>query len=158
MFFILLLIVLIGFHLTKERMLEEQQERLDKELLDYVEKLELMHDELASFRHDYMNILLTLDEGVRNQSLTLIEQVYYNVIAPTSKLINNHELDIVKLSRVHVPEVKSVLSVKVITAQHQTIEEVVSTKDKVLQVAFFETGEHQYFIVRNSCNQEEVDM
>src|SRR5690625_2198633 len=34
LFFILLLMVLIGSHLTKERLLEEQQDRLDKELLE----------------------------------------------------------------------------------------------------------------------------
>src|SRR5690625_3347449 len=50
LFFILLLIVIVGSHLGKERLIEEQQRRLDQEMLDYVEKLELTHDELASFR------------------------------------------------------------------------------------------------------------
>ncbi|MEI4831595.1 GHKL domain-containing protein [Bacillus sp. FJAT-53711] len=190
LFFVLLLIVLISSHLTKEKILEEHQERLDKELLDYVEKLELMHDELASFRHDYMNVLLALEEGVRTKNVTQIEHVYYDVIAPTSKLINNRELDIVKLSRVNIPEVKSVLSVKVVTSQQQqvnvmidipqtietiampvvtfiraisilldnAIEETVRSKDKMLQIAFFEMEERQYFIVRNSCKHEEIDL
>ncbi|CEH31152.1 Histidine kinase [Aneurinibacillus migulanus] len=182
--------MLISWHLTKEKILEEHQEHLDKELLDYVEKLEFMHDELASFRHDYMNVLLALEEGVRTKNLTQIEQVYYDVIAPTSKLINNRELDIVKLSRVNIPEVKSVLSVKVVTSQQQqvkvmvdipqtietiampvvtfiraisilldnAIEETVRSKDKMLQVAFFEMEERQYFIVRNSCRHKAIDL
>lgn len=189
LFFVLLLMVLIGSHLTKERMLEEQQDRLDKELLDYVGKLELLHDELASFRHDYLNVLLALDEGVRTKNITLIEQVYRDVIAPTSKLMNNRELDIVKLSRIAVPEVKSVLSVKVAAAQQQVkvmvdipqpiqeiampmisfiraisilvdnaMEEAVSSKEKLLQLAFFEKEECQYFIVRNSCRHEAIDL
>lgn len=190
LFFILLLIVLIGSHLGKERLIEEQQERLDQEMLDYVEKLELTHDELASFRHDYLNVLSSLDEGVRNKDLQQIEQVYYDVIAPTSKLINNQELDIVKLSRVMIPEVKSVLSVKVISAQQQqikvsidiptvieevkmpvtdfiraisvlldnAIEEAVYSEEKVLQIAFFEKDRCQYFIVKNSCQQEMIDL
>ncbi|GED17988.1 GHKL domain-containing protein [Aneurinibacillus migulanus] len=190
LFFVLLLILLISWHLTKEKILEEHQEHLDKELLDYVEKLEFMHDELASFRHDYMNVLLALEEGVRTKNLTQIEQVYYDVIAPTSKLINNRELDIVKLSRVNIPEVKSVLSVKVVTSQQQqvkvmvdipqtietiampvvtfiraisilldnAIEETVRSKDKMLQVAFFEMEERQYFIVRNSCRHKAIDL
>lgn len=190
LFFVLLLMVLIGSHLTKERMLEEQQERLDKELLDYVGKLELLHDELASFRHDYLNVLLALDEGVRTKNITLIEQVYRDVIAPTSKLMNNRELDIVKLSRIAVPEVKSVLSVKVVAAQQQQVkvmvdipqpiqeiampmisfiraisilvdnamEEAVCSKEKLLQLAFFEKEECQYFIVRNSCRHEAIDL
>src|SRR5699024_9682301 len=121
LFFILLVSVQIGSYLGIERLLEEQQARLDQEILDYVEKLELTHDELASFRHDYLNVLSSLDEGVRNKDLQQIEQVYYDVIAPTSRLINNQELDIVKLSCVKIPEVKSVLSVKVISAQQQQI-------------------------------------
>ncbi|MFH7428728.1 hypothetical protein RA281_27955, partial [Pseudomonas syringae pv. tagetis] len=75
-----------------------------------------MHDELATFRHDYINILLALGEGVRSKNLEQIEHVFNDVIAPTSKLINNRELDIIKLSRITIPEVKSVLSVKVISA------------------------------------------
>lgn len=190
LFFLLLLIVLIGSHLTKERILEEQQERLDKELLDYVRKLELMHDELASFRHDYINVLLALDEGVRTKNIKQIEQIYQDVIAPTSKLINNRELEIVKLSRIAVPEIKSMLSVKVIAAQRQqlnvmidipeaieevamptisfirvisilvdnAIEEAVHSKEKVLQLAFFEIERLQYFIVKNSSKHENIDL
>ena len=190
LFFILLLIVVIGSHLGKERLVEEQQERLDREMLDYVEKLELTHDELASFRHDYLNVLSSLDEGVRNKDLQQIEQVYYDVVAPTARLINNQELDIVKLSRVTIPEVKSVLSVKVISAQQQqikvsidipsviegvkmpvidfirsisvlldnAIEEAVHSEEKVLQIAFFEMDCCQYFIVKNSCQQEMIDL
>lgn len=189
-FFILLLIVLIGSHLAKERILEEQQKRLDKELLDYVGKLELMHDELASFRHDYINVLLTLDEGVRTKNIEQIARVYEDVIAPTSKLMDNHELGIVKLSRISVPEVKSMLHVKVTIAEQQQVkvmvdipdvieeiampmisfiriisilvdnamEEAVLSKEKVMQLAFFEMENLQYFVVRNSCQQTEIDL
>lgn len=135
LFFILLLMVLIGSHLTKERLLEEQQDRLDKELLDYVERLEIMHDELASFRHDYVNVLLTLDEGVRTKNMAQIEQIYKEVIAPTSKVINNQELDIIKLSHIHVPEVKSLLSVKLIDAQRQNIQVMIDIPQPIEEIS-----------------------
>lgn len=190
LFLIFLLIVLIGSHLTKERLLESHQDRLDEELLDYVQKLEKMYDELASFRHDYMNVLLTLDEGVRTKDIVQIEQIYHEVVAPTSILINNRELDIVKLSHIHIPEVKSMLSVKLITAQQHHIqvmadvpepiektfipmidfiriisilvdngiEEAVHSKDKIVQLSFFEWEESQYFVVRNSYVDREIDL
>ena len=66
----------------------------------------------ASFRHDYMNVLLSLEEGIRTKNVKEIEQVYYDVVAPTLKHINDHELDIAKLSRVQIPEVRSVLERK----------------------------------------------
>lgn len=190
LFLILLLIAIIGAHLAKERLVEAQQNQLEKERLDYVEKLELMHEELASFRHDYVNVLLALDTGVRMKDLQQIEQIYYNVIAPTSQLINNQELDLTKFSYITIPEVKSVLSVKVIAAQQQrlqvvvdipqrietirmpvvdfirvisilldnAIEESIQSEEKELHIAFFEMEGQQYFIVKNSCQQESMDL
>lgn len=190
LFFILLLMVLISSHLTKEQIVQEQQERLDAELLDYVEKLEILHDELAGFRHDYVNVLLTLDEGVRTQNIKQVEKVYYDVIAPTSELINNREFDIVKLSEIQIPEVKSILSVKLIEAQQQNIqvmidiphtisevtmpivtfiriisilldngiEEAMYSKEKMLQIAFFEMEDRQYFVVGNSSQHQTIDL
>lgn len=121
LFFILLLIVIIGSHLAKERLLQDQQEQLDKEMLNYVEKLELAHEELASFRHDYINILTSLDEGIRTSNLEEIKKVYKNTIAPTAKVMTNQELDITKLSNILIPEVKSVLSVKITVAHQQHV-------------------------------------
>ncbi|MGH0597574.1 GHKL domain-containing protein [Bacillus mycoides] len=131
LFFILLLIVLLSSHLAKEKLVEEHEKRLDKELLDYVEKLESMHDELASFRHDYINVLLALEAGIRTKNVNEIAQVYYGVITPTLKLINDHELDIAKLSRINIPEVRSVLRAKVGTAQQQQIKVMLDIPEKI---------------------------
>lgn len=127
--------LLIGSHLSKEKLIEEQQSLLDKELLDYVDKLEVMHDELASFRHDYINVLFTLDEGVRTRDIKQIEEIYYKVITPTSKLINNRELDLVKLSQVNILEVKSLLSVKLIDAQQRGIQVMIDIPKPVEKIA-----------------------
>lgn len=64
-----------------------------------------------------------------------IEQVYYEVITPTLKLINDHELDIAKLSRIHIPEVKSVLRAKVGTAQQQQIKVMLDIPEKIATVS-----------------------
>ncbi|MFB6732180.1 GHKL domain-containing protein [Bacillus mobilis] len=134
-FLLLVIIVLISSHLSKAKLQEEHEKRLDKELLDYVEKLEDMHDELASFRHDYMNVLLSLEEGIRTKNVKEIEQVYYDVIAPTLKTINDHELDIAKLSRILIPEVRSVLRVKVGTAQQQQIKVMLDIPENIERVS-----------------------
>lgn len=187
---VMLLLILLSSHITKKRLLEEQQVRLDKELLDYVKKLEVLHDELATFRHDYINLLLALDEGVRTRNIDLVERVYYEVIQPTSTIINDQELEIVKLSHIVVPEVKSILSVKLLEAHQQqvkvtvdipyrieeiamplvpfirsisilmdnAIEEAVQSREKILEVAFFEVEKCQYFVVRNSCSQQQIDL
>lgn len=134
LFMILLLMAIVGSYLAKERFMEEQAERLNAERLDYVEKLEYMHADLANFRHDYMNILMALDTSVKAKNLQQIERIYYEVIAPTSDLMNNHELDIVKLASIKIPEVKSVLSVKVIAAQQQGIKVMIDIPQTIEKI------------------------
>jgi len=135
LFLVLLIVFLISSHLAKEQLIEEQQQKLDHELLNYVEKLEVLHDELASFRHDYINLLLSLDDGIRTKNMTQIEQVYRDTIAPTSQSINDKEFELVKLSRITIPEVKSVISVKVITAQQHNIAVLIDIPEKIDTIA-----------------------
>lgn len=125
LFLILLLIAIVTSYLAKEQFMQEQREVLNEERLDYVEKLEYMHADLVSFRHDYMNLLLALETSIQAKDLQQIEKVYYDVIAPTSELMNDHELDLVKLASLKIPEVKSVLSVKVIAAQQKGIKVII---------------------------------
>lgn len=121
LFLLLMLIFIISFQISKQHLAEEHEKQLHKQLMDYVGKLEEMHDELTTFRHDYVNILLSLEDGVRTKNFEQIERVYREVIAPTSLIINNQELEITKLSRVGLPEIKSVLSVKLISAQQKKL-------------------------------------
>lgn len=121
LFLVILLLFFLSSHLSKEKMQLEHKRNTDKELLDYMEKLEVMHEELASFRHDYLNLMLSLDQGVRNRDMSQIEQVYRDVIKPASERINHAEYELVKLARIRVPALKSILSIKIIAAQRKGI-------------------------------------
>ena len=135
LFFLLLTVLLVSWQIAKDRMAERQQQLLDDELLAYVGKLEAVHDEFISFRHDYLNVLLTLDEGVRQKNLALIEDVYKNSVAPTSEQLKLREYDLLKLSRIAVPEVKSVIAVKVMTAYQQHVDVTIDIPETVESVA-----------------------
>ena len=190
LFLLLMITFIISFQRSKQQLVEEHEQRLHEQLMDYVGKLEEMHDELATFRHDYVNILLSLEDSIRTKNLEQIEHVYREIIKPTSLIINNQELEITKLSRVAFPEIKSILSVKLLSAHQKklhvsidipqpieqlfipnnqflrmisilldnAIEEAVQTEEKLLQVALFEVNDRQYFIVRNSSKQQNINL
>ena len=189
-FLLLMITFIISFQRSNQQLVEEHEQRLHEQLMDYVGKLEEMHDELATFRHDYVNILLSLEDGIRTKNFEQIEHVYREIIKPTSLIINNQELEITKLSRVAIPEIKSLLSVKLLSAQQKklhvsvdipetieqlylpvnsfirmlsilvdnAIEEAVQTEEKLLQIALFEINDCQYFIVRNSSKQQNINL
>lgn len=135
LFFILMLVLLISWQVAKDRLADQNQQQLDEEMLAYINKLEKINDEFISFRHDYLNVLQTLDEGVRQKDLALIEDVYTKVVAPTSEQLKLREFDLLKLSNIHVPEVKSVIGVKVMSAYRQDLEVMIDIPEPVETVA-----------------------
>ncbi len=133
-FLLLMITFIISFQRSKQQLVEEHEKRLHEQLMDYVEKLEEMHDELATFRHDYVNILLSLEDGIRTKNLEQIEHVYREIIKPTSLIINNQELEITKLSRVAIPEIKSILSVKLLSAQQKRLHVSIDIPETIEQL------------------------
>lgn len=134
--FILLVCLLIFYvYMGQEKMRQIVQETNDQELFHYTAELEKNHEVLASFRHDYLNILLTLDEGIRKKDLALLEQVYYDTIQPTFDLINDQALDLIKLSHIQIPSIKSLLSVKITEAQQKQVTVLVDIPNSIGDVS-----------------------
>lgn len=118
---VLLLVLIIKMYITKERLIEQHAKTEYEQLITYVEKLEFLHDELSSFRHDYTNLLLSLEQSIKNEDIEQIKKIYASTIVPTVSVLNLQQLELTKLARVEQPELKSLLSVKVLTAQRHSI-------------------------------------
>ncbi|ALS00941.1 hypothetical protein ATZ33_06025 [Enterococcus silesiacus] len=123
-----------SFKLSNKKRLVKQKESEYYEMQRYTEKLEILHEELATFRHDYLNVLLSLDESIRSKDLKQIQQVYNEIIKPTSKIISNKELELTKLTKIKILEIKSVLSVKVIDACQQDLNVTVDIPREINQI------------------------
>lgn len=118
---VLLLIMTVVTYKSKELLIEQHEQFRQQQLLAYVEKLEFLHDELATFRHDYANLLLSFEEAIRTNDVKHVKQIYEQTIAPTAQLINHQQLELTKLSRIMQPELKSLLSMKVLFAQKKAL-------------------------------------
>ena len=169
-------------YISKERFIERQQKREQQQFQAYVEKLEFLHDELATFRHDYVNILVSLEQSIVARDWAQVEQVYTQTIAPTKEIVDAKQLAITKLTNMKCIEVKSLVSMKVIEAQKKGIDlqvdmpmpinaiplampdylRIVSVlldnaieatpKDQSIQFSCFEHADQFYTIVRNDCH------
>lgn len=118
---VLMLIISMNMYRSRAQLIEQHEKKMHEQLMDYVRKLEFMHDELATFRHDYMNLLLSMGEAVRTEDVQQMKQIYEGIIAPTTAIVNHQQLELTKLSRAMIPEVKAVLSVKIVTAQQRKL-------------------------------------
>lgn len=108
----------------KEKQALEIQELKDKQLTDlgrYSRHVESLYKEIRSFRHDYTNILISLNEAIKDQDIVAIRTIYQGVIADSDRKFYDGKYDIARLSNIQNPAVKSLLSSKMLEAQKKGI-------------------------------------
>ncbi|MGQ7358446.1 sensor histidine kinase [Streptococcus suis] len=108
----------------KEKQDKEIQELKDKQLADlgrYSRHIESLYKEIRSFRHDYTNILVSLNEAIKAEDIVAIRTIYHEVIADSDRKFYDGKYDIARLSNIQNPAVKSLLSSKMLEAQKKGI-------------------------------------
>lgn len=133
-FCLLILIIILDSKRAANQELIEQEEKSNLDYLNYVHELEHSYQELASFRHDYQNILLALDEGIQAGDLEQVKKVYEETIAPTSEIFKQGQNELVKLKHIKNSEVRSLFRVKVLNAQAKNIEAVLDIPGDVKEI------------------------
>ncbi|MQP97297.1 GHKL domain-containing protein [Streptococcus mitis] len=108
----------------KEKQDREIQDLKDKQLTDlgrYSRHVESLYKEIRSFRHDYTNILISLNEAIKEEDIVAIRSIYQEVIADSDKKFYDGKYDIARLSNIKNDAVKSLLSSKMLEAQKKSI-------------------------------------
>ncbi|NQK17500.1 GHKL domain-containing protein [Streptococcus suis] len=105
----------------KEKELQNLKDRQVADLSQYSNHVESLYREIRSFRHDYTNILVSLNEAIKDEDISLIRSIYNSVIADSDKKFYKGKYDIARLSNIQNPAMKSILSAKMIEAQQKGI-------------------------------------
>lgn len=113
--------VLINDHKTKEY----------SQLKDYTNMIENMYSDLRSFKHDYLNILSTLEGYIKNENIAELKNYYYRDLLPGSNEIVNKDLSISLLSHIKINPLKALLSAKINTAHSQGINVTIEIMDDI---------------------------
>jgi len=109
--------------LTITYMLRRQKERLKYELeRQYILDVEQRQLEIRRFRHDYVNVLLTLSRFFEEEDLQGMKAYFDEEIMPTGRFLREQNIELGNLANLNVPEVKSLCSVKIMEAQSHDIE------------------------------------
>lgn len=123
-FIVFVCVLLFLNYRVKEKQNIELQSIKDRQLADmsmYSQHVESLYREIRSFRHDYTNILVSLNESIKAEDIKQIRQVYDSVIADSDKKFYKDTYDIARLSNIQNDAMKSVLSSKLIEAQNKSI-------------------------------------
>ncbi|WP_174854850.1 zeta toxin family protein, partial [Streptococcus suis] len=79
----------------------------DYETKMYSRHVESLYKEIRSFRHDYTNILISLNEAIKEEDIVAIRSIYQEVIADSDRKFYDGKYDIARLSNIQNPAVKS---------------------------------------------------
>ena len=98
---------------------------------DYTQNLENMYNGLRSFKHDYVNILLSISGYIENRDMEELKNFFDHKIFPTKNLIDQGDYKLNQLSNIAVLEIKSLLSAKMIYAHESGIDVTIDIPDRV---------------------------
>ncbi len=114
-----------------EQMETESKQKALQDLQDYTHNLEVMYDGMRSFKHDYVNILLSLSGYMENDDMDGLKDFFEQKIFPTKNLIDQGDYKLNQLGNIGVLEVKSLLCAKMIYAHESGIDVMIDIPDRV---------------------------
>ncbi len=128
---VMLFIILAMRRSYLEKIQTEANQKALQDLQDYTHNLEVMYNGLRSFKHDYINILLSMSGYIENGDVDELKRFFENKIFPTKNLIDQGDYKLNQLSNIGVLEIKSLLSAKMIYAHESSIDVTIDIPDKV---------------------------
>lgn len=124
--FILVIVLLVVYLNIKTRQLDKQriQQLKDNQLADltsYVQQIEAMYDELRSFRHDYHNVLISLNQSIKTKNLSVIEDTYTRILETEGIVLEDEHYALGKLNNLKTLPIKGIFSTHIIQAWQKNI-------------------------------------
>lgn len=128
---VMLFLLLALGHSYREQIQTEAKQKALLDLQDYTTNLETMYNSLRSFKHDYMNILLSMSGYIEDGDMEKLKKYFEEKIFPTKNLIDQGDYKLNQLGNIGVLEIKSLLCAKMIYAHESGIDVTIDIPDRV---------------------------
>ncbi len=116
--FLFVMIVIVLQTVRKEAILE-QKELTQQSFYEYTIQLEQMNREIRQVQHDYSNILLAIRGYIEQENMEGLKN-YFEKVTSTTQSPSIHSLQ--QLENIQLPELKGLLSAKIVKAHHLSIQ------------------------------------
>jgi len=95
-----------------------EKEIENRTLLYYMDECERQQSVMRKFKHDYQNILISMNSFLDDDDLSGLKQYYTAKIKPASDVIMQGNFSLEQLGKIKVREIKSILAAKLTMAQN----------------------------------------
>ena len=116
--FLMIIILLITSHKNIKRELEkEHKDKEDAQLKEYTTQLEVLTYDLRKFRHDYLNILKTLEGYIELGDIDKLKDYYNDIVHESEEILNKENKNFMLLQYIKIDALKSLIASKITNAQ-----------------------------------------
>lgn len=109
------------FLYMKKRNAVHYQEQEQEQFLHYMSELELVNHDMHKFRHDYINILLTMRGYLDDNNLEGLRSYFHEHIMKVEEQTLQHNLMFMQFKNIKIQELKGLIATKLITAEKNNI-------------------------------------
>lgn len=103
-------------------------------LKEYTEKLEALYDETRIFRHDYVNIMLTMKEYIEDEEWEKLKLYFETKIEPFYKKQDFSLTQVKKLSNLEIPELKGLFFGKCLQMLYRGVDLTLDIPSKIRKI------------------------
>lgn len=101
---------------------------------EYTLKIESINNEMRKFRHDYVNILSTMSEFIREDDMPGLRQYFNEQIVPMKDNLETRSLKLNGIEKLKVREIKGLITTKILQAQEKEIAISIEVPDVIERI------------------------
>ncbi|MEB7754758.1 quorum-sensing sensor histidine kinase AgrC [Staphylococcus pseudoxylosus] len=115
-----ILIITISFSIIRQIQYKRNKQEIEN-YYKYTLQIEKINHEMRKFRHDYVNILSTLSDFIREEDMEGLRDYFHSEILPMQDSMQMNAIKINGIENLHVREIKGLLTTKILQAQEKNI-------------------------------------
>ncbi|PTH96290.1 accessory regulator AgrC [Staphylococcus xylosus] len=113
-------IITISFIIIRQIQYKRNMQEIEN-YYKYTLQIEKINHEMRKFRHDYVNILSTLSDFIREEDMEGLRDYFHSEILPMQDSMQMNAIKINGIENLQVREIKGLLTTKILQAQEKNI-------------------------------------
>lgn len=118
--FFVIVIILISISTLREMRYKQSLEEIET-YYEYTLQIESINNEMRKFRHDYVNILTTMSEYIRENDMDGLKTYFNDNIVPMKDNLQMNSIKINGTDNLKVRAIKGLITTKILQAQEKNI-------------------------------------
>ncbi|MCG1145941.1 GHKL domain-containing protein [Staphylococcus epidermidis] len=132
--FLSLVILLLSAFALREMKYKRKLQEIEA-YYEYTLRIESINNEMRKFRHDYVNILTTLSDYIREDDMPGLRKYFDEHIVPMKDKLKTRSIKMNGIEKLKVREIKGLITTKIIQAQEKRIPISIEVPDEIDRIS-----------------------